>query len=296
MKKILLYSAAALSVAFTSCLQANVSDDSMGEILSPEQLDIEVTTDNPGSNMVILRCNTPGVIPYWITPTGKSTRMCDTIIAPFTGEFTVQFMAMCGGGASQVVEKTVNIERFDYEIDPIYTLLAGENGSKKWVWDPNPGRDSGGCCYGAGGYGWSPDVPNWGGVCLGDDGVYADEYLVFDLEGGANVTLHRHDGSEQKGTFSFNSSVSTERAALTPSFRNGEPTGSGWVGSLVISGTTVPCGELQWGMGPAREEFEIAVLSHDEMILIQWMGSPILCDPDWATGSTHWCFVRDGVQ
>ncbi|MDE6097691.1 MAG: hypothetical protein K2G24_02265 [Muribaculaceae bacterium] len=295
MKKILLYSATALTMMLTSCLQAHVSDDSMGEILAPEQIDIEVTTDKPGSNMVIMRCNTPGVIPYWTTPTGKSTRVCDTIIAPFTGEFKVQFVGLCGGGASQAVEKTVNIERFDYEIDPMYVLFAGENGSKKWVWDPNPGRGGSGC-YGAGGYGWSPDVPNWGGVNVGDDGVYADEYLVFDLNGGANVTLHRHDGTEQKGTFAFNKNVSSDRAALTPCFRNGEPTGQGWLGTVTLSGTTVPCGELQWGMGPARDEFEIAVLSPDEMVLIQWMGSSILCDPDWATGSTHWCFVRDGVQ
>ncbi|MDE6332642.1 MAG: hypothetical protein K2L80_08570, partial [Muribaculaceae bacterium] len=117
MKKIILYSATALTMMLTSCLQAHVSDDSMGEILAPEQIDIEVTTDKPGSNMVIMRCNTPGVIPYWTTPTGKSTRVCDTIIAPFTGEFKVQFVGLCGGGASQAVEKTVNIERFDYEID-----------------------------------------------------------------------------------------------------------------------------------------------------------------------------------
>ena len=295
MKKLLIYSATALALALTSCLQAHVSDDPMGEILSPEQLDIEVTTDKPGSNMVIMRCNTPGVIPYWTTPTGKSTRVCDTIIAPFTGEFKVQFTALCGGGAAETIEKSVTIDRFDYDIDPWYVLLAGENGSKKWVWDPNPGRGGSGC-YGAGGYGWSPDVPNWGGVNIGDDGVFADEYIEFDLNGGANVTLHRHDGTEQKGTFAFNKNVSSDRAALTPCFRNGEPTGQGWLGSIIISGTTVPCGELQWGMGPARDEFEIAVLSDDEMVLIQWMGSPILCDPDWATGSTHWCFVREGIQ
>ena len=131
---------------------------------------------------------------------------------------------------------------------------------------------------------------------MGTTGDSSPLYIIDGLVGGANVSFHHHDGTITKGTFSFNSSVSTERAALEPCFRNGEPTGQGWVGSLTISGTTIPCGELQWGMGPAREEFEIAVLSADEMILIQWMGSPILCDPDWATGSTHWCFVRDGVQ
>lgn len=295
MNKILLYSAAVLSLGLTSCLQAHVTDDPMGEVLPADGLDIEVATDKPGSNMVILKCNTPGVIPYWETPTGKSTRMCDTIIAPFTGDFKVTFVGLCGGGASAAIEKTVKIERFDYEIDPWYTMFAGETGSKKWVWDPNPGRGGSGC-YGSGGYGWSPDVPNWGGYNVGDEGIYADEYLVFDLNGGANVTLHRHDGTEQKGTFAFNKSVSSDRAALAPCFRNGEPTGQGWLGSVTLTGTTVPNGNLEWGEGPARPEFEIAVLSADEMVLIQYMGSPILCDPDWATGSTHWCFVREGVE
>lgn len=295
MKKILLYSAAALSLALTSCLDAHVTDDPMGDILSPEQLDIEVTTDKPGSNKVIMRCNTPGVIPYWTTPTGKSTRACDTIIAPFTGDFTVTFTGLCGGGASQTIEKTVKIERFDYEIDPWYVLFAGENGSKKWVWDPNPGRGAWGP-YGSGGYGWSADVPNWNCIAIGSDGVYEDEYLVFDLNGGANVTFHRHDGTEMKGTFAFNKNVSSDRAALAPCFRNGEPTGQGWLGTVTLSGCTVPKGVLEWGAGDARDEFEIAVLSADEMILIQYMYSPILCDPDWATGSTHWCFVREGIQ
>ena len=188
MNKILLYSAAVLSLTFTSCLQAHVTEDPMGEVLSPEQLDIAVTTDKPGSNKIIMACNTPGVIPYWTTPIGKSTRACDTIIAPFTGEFTVEFSALCGGGVSQTIKKTVTVERFDYEIDPWYVLLAGENGSKKWVWDPNPGRGGSGC-YGAGGYGWSPDVPNWGGVNIGDDGIYADEYMVFDLNLALGVGL-----------------------------------------------------------------------------------------------------------
>src|SRR3712207_7989817 len=41
------------------------------------------------------------------------------------------------------------------------SMLAGATAKgKTWRWDPNPGRGSWGC-YGAGGYGWSADVPNW---------------------------------------------------------------------------------------------------------------------------------------
>ena len=286
-------------LALSACSEDNY-DYVLDEVVTPDQIDIEVFTDQPGSNMVILKNNTPGVIPSWHTSMGDSKRQCDTIIAPCLGEFTVEFTGWAGGGPTETVTRSVKIEKMTYPTDEWYSIFAGTSvEGKKWVWDPNPGRGSWGP-YGSGGYGYSPDVPNWGCYAIGEHIVYSDEYLVFDLNGGANVTYYKHDGTTEKGSFAFKKGISGPGGNLanfssgTPSFRNGESTGLPWVGTLTIKGCSIPAGQLEWGAGPAREEFEIAVLSPDEMILVQNM-----YDAAWATdwgGSTHWCFVRDGVQ
>lgn len=285
------------TVSMTSCLDASVDNDSLGSMVPAEEIaaNLEVHGITPGSNKVIIKNNNMGVGGMWDYLVGVTTAQCDTVLIPFLGEQTLKFHATCGG-AQVVVEKTVQIDVIDYPLDPSWAMLAGEGvEGKTWVWDSNPGRGSWGC-YGAGGYGWSADVPNWGCTPIGgtsDAGVAVSdkEYITFDLNGGANATLHKADGTEVKGSFAFSMGTSADKAALKPSFRDGTPTGQGWVGTLTLKGVSLPSGFNYYSGAASRGTYDIAVFSDNEMVLIEPDAGAVLCDPNWSSVSTHWCFV-----
>lgn len=285
------------TVSMTSCLDASVDNDSLGSMVPAEEIaaNLEVHGITPGSNKVIIKNNNMGVGGMWDYLVGVTTAQCDTVLIPFLGEQTLKFHATCGG-AQVVVEKTVQIDVIDYPLDPSWAMLAGEGvEGKTWVWDSNPGRGSWGC-YGAGGYGWSADVPNWGCTPIGgtsDAGVAVSdkEYITFDLNGGANATLHKADGTEVKGSFAFSMGTSADKAALKPSFRDGTPTGQGWVGTLTLKGVSLPSGFNYYSGAASKGTYDIAVFSDNEMVLIEPDARAVLCDPNWSSVSTHWCFV-----
>lgn len=285
------------TVSMTSCLDASVDNDSLGSMVPAEEIaaNLEVHGITPGSNKVIIKNNNMGVGGMWDYLVGVTTAQRDTVLIPFLGEQTLKFHATCGGG-QVVVEKTVQIDVIDYPLDPSWAMLAGEGvEGKTWVWDSNPGRGSWGC-YGAGGYGWSADVPNWGCTPIGgtsDAGVAVSdkEYITFDLNGGANATLHKADGTEVKGSFAFSMGTSADKAALKPSFRDGTPTGQGWVGTLTLKGVSLPSGFNYYSGAASRGTYDIAVFSDNEMVLIEPDAGAVLCDPNWSSVSTHWCFV-----
>lgn len=296
MKFRFLYTLPLAILAATGCNDDNY-DDVLNETYTADDLNIEVVCETPGSNMVIVRNHTKGVIPYWSSSMGISHRECDTIIAPFLGEFKVEFCGYGGGGITPTISRTVTIERMDYPTDEWYGLFAGSGTEgKKWVWDPAPnaGGRGGWGCYGAGGYGHAKDTPDWSCDGIGSGKVYADEYITFDLNGGANATLHKHDGTLVKGTFAFSKGTTADKAALEPRFRNGQPTGQGWLGTLTLTGVTPPAGYNYYTGMPCGPTFDIAVLSETELLLIQPDEGAILCDPGWASVSTHWCLVLDG--
>ncbi len=286
-----------LAVSMISCLNAAVDDDSLGNVVPAEDIaaNLDVHGITPGSNKVIITNNNMGIGGMWDYLVGVTTAQCDTVLIPFLGEQTLKFYATCGSDYV-IVEKKVKIDVIDYPLDPSWAMLAGEGAEgKTWVWDPNPGRGGSGC-YGAGGYGWSADVPNWGGNTIGSTSgagvtVSADEYITFDLNGGANVTLHKADGTEIKGTFTFSMGTTAEKAALKPSFRDGTPTGQGWVGTLTLKGTSLPAGFNYYSGAASGGTYNIAVFSDNELVLIEPDAGAIFCDPEWGSVSTHWCFV-----
>lgn len=286
-----------LAMSMTSCLNASVDDDSLGNIAPAEDIaaNLDVHGITPGSNKVIIKNNNMGIGGMWDYLVGITTAQCDTVLIPFLGKQTLKFYATCNGG-QVIVEKTVNIDVIDYPLDPSWAMLAGEGiEGKTWVWDPNPGRGSWGC-YGAGGYGWSADVPNWGCTDIGgtsDAGVTVSdkEYITFDLNGGANATLHKADGTEVKGSFAFSMGTTAEKAALAPSFRDGTPTGKGWVGTLTLKGVSLPSGFNYYTGAASNGTYDIAVFSDNEMVLIEPDAGAVLCDPAWSSCSTHWCFI-----
>lgn len=302
MKKIFRILGCCLTVfTMMSCLQASVDDDTLGSVATAEEIaaNLDVHGITPGSNKVVIKNNNHGIGGMWDYLVGVSTAQCDTVLIPFTGEQTLKFYATCAGG-QVVVEKKVNIDKIDYPLDPSWFMLAGEGGNgKTWKWDPNPGRGSWGC-YGAGGYGWSADVPNWGCAALGataDNGAKIDEneYITFDLKGGANATLHKADGTEVKGSFSFTLGTSSAKAVLKTKYRDGTETGKGWVGTLVLKNVTLPAGLHYYDGTASSGSYDIAVFADHEMVLIEpdAGSAAVLCDPNWATTSTHWCFVSE---
>jgi len=286
-----------LAISMVSCLDASVDNDSLGTVVSAEEIaaHLDVHGITPGSNKVIIKNNNKEIGGMWDYLVGVTTAQCDTVLIPFLGEQKLKFYATCGAG-QVIVEKKVQINVIDYPLDPSWAILAGKGtDGKTWVWDPNPGRGSWGC-YGAGGYGWSADVPNWSCTAIGDTSpqgvaVSANEYITFDLNGGANATLHKADGTEIKGSFAFSMGTSADKAALKPSYRDGTPTGKGWVGTLTLKGVSLPSGFNYYTGAPSRGTFDIAVFGDKEMVLIEPDAGAVLCDPNWSSVSTHWCFV-----
>lgn len=286
-----------LAASMNSCLDASVDDDSLGTMVPAEEIvaNLDVHGITPGSNKVVIKNNNLGVGGMWDYLVGVTTAPCDTVLIPFLGEQTLKFYATCGAG-QVVVEKTVQIDVIDYPLDPSWAMLAGEGAEgKTWIWDPNPARGSWGC-YGAGGYGWSADAPNWGCTGIGgasDAGVSVSdkEYITFDLNGGANATLHKADGTEVKGAFTFAMGTTTEKGALKPLFRNGTATGQGWVGTLTLKGVSLPSGFNYYTGEASSGKYDIAVFSSNELVLIEPDAGAVLCDINWSSVSTHWCLV-----
>ena len=96
MKRFCIFATLTVAISLAAC-DPLIDDQPMGAILSPEQLDIEVTNVKEGSNAIILRNNTPRTAAYWDTGLGVSTRQCDTIIMPYIGDVKVKFIGMCDG-------------------------------------------------------------------------------------------------------------------------------------------------------------------------------------------------------
>ncbi|HKJ41867.1 MAG TPA: hypothetical protein VKA27_07210, partial [Sunxiuqinia sp.] len=84
-KRFKLYAALlGLILAFAAC---QPEEFNMGKILSKEDLKYSITQDANDPNMVILESQTPGVTPLWVTPTGRSTNVKDTVKIAFAGDY-----------------------------------------------------------------------------------------------------------------------------------------------------------------------------------------------------------------
>jgi hypothetical protein len=253
-------------------------------IVSADEIaaNLEIIQEPAGSNNITLINNNKGIGGMWDYNVGVTTLSRATVQVPFLGEQTFKFYATCDTEIV-VVEKKVTVTTITVPSDPLWTLIAGDTmDGITWVW--NTGLTQTGC-YGAGGYGWSPIYPDWNSTSSGkgdwsDVEVFPDEYLVFDLNGSANVTLHKHNGTTEKGAFSCSSNIDQEKKD------------AGYIGSITFRGTTPPSAFSYYEGTPAGSTFEIAKLADGEMVLVQ--ADPeqggVWCDPNWSSASTHWCF------
>ena len=253
-------------------------------IVSADEIaaNLEVIQEPAGSNNITLVNNNKGIGGMWDYNVGFTTLTRATVQVPFLGEQTFKFYATCDTEIV-TVEKKITVTSITVPSDPLWTLLAGDTpAGMTWAW--NTGLTNTGC-YGAGGYGWSPVYPDWNSTSSGkgdwsDVVVYPDEYLVFDLNASANVTLYKHDGTTEKGSFSCTSNIDQEKKD------------AGYLGSVTFRGTTPPSAYSYYEGSPAGSTFEIAKLADGELVLVQ--ADPeqggVWCDPNWSSASTHWCF------
>lgn len=275
MKRIMLYMLSALAL---SACDPVVDNKDIGGILSENQLDIVVKSTSEGSNEILLENHTPGVAPYWDFIIGKSTNQSEVVRLPFMGEMEIQFTAICDGGTITTTRK-VNVAQIDKPAAKEWTMFAGSSTEGKvWVWDPKEGNN---VVYGTAGYGSGDPGPSWStataGSTIGGKLVPADEEMLFDLNGGPNMTKRKTDGTVvEKGTFKFDMSKQKLRDDGTP-----------WsIGQLDFTGATIICGSSCWSTTLVYT-FDIISLSETEMMLAY--SAPGTVFGDWQE-ATFWRF------
>lgn len=204
MKK-LLYHILGLAVFFTSCNTIENRDE-LGPVLTKDQLKIAIIQNPTGSNSVVLKNETPGVIMYWDYGTGASHRAIDTIYIPFKGTFKLKYTAFCSGGT--ITDSTTFTIAADdqtfFDKDKAWRALTNGGTGQTWVFaiDPNnPSKNIGGngpenCPIPAW---WTMDKNGVAGQ-LSAPYSMADE-VYMDLNGAANFVVKHADGSQSKGFF-----------------------------------------------------------------------------------------------
>lgn len=131
-----------LFIGMVAALFACQPDEfSLGSLLTKEDLKYSITQDATDPNMVILESQTPGFTPLWVTPTGRSTKLVDTLRFPFSGDYKFVYGVQSDGGFVQAdtFRLSITTNNFDYVTDPLWTMLTGGVGqSKTWVLDLFP--------------------------------------------------------------------------------------------------------------------------------------------------------------
>lgn len=125
----------AASVLFWAC---SPEEFELEKAVDKSSLDFSISQNPEDPNMVLLESLTPGAIPHWITPMGRSTKEVDTVLLPFAGSYQFIYSVLSGGG--YVTGDTVTLElttnNLSYVEDPLWTLLSGGQGnSKTWLLD-----------------------------------------------------------------------------------------------------------------------------------------------------------------
>ncbi|HYX06583.1 MAG TPA: hypothetical protein VE912_07595 [Bacteroidales bacterium] len=199
MKKII-FLLISVSILFASC-ETIENREMLGSVLSKDEIDIQVIQEPAGSNTIVLKNNTPGIIPYWDWGTGWSNKNEAEVYIPFAGDYTVEFTAFCDGG-TVTVNRDFSVASNDdsyFDSDPAWKGLTGGGSGKTWVWALD--HPSG---YIAGNGPTDCLFPAW--WVMTPDGLNIPDALNYefymDLNGAANFELKNVvDGSVQKGVF-----------------------------------------------------------------------------------------------
>ncbi len=116
----------------------NPESPHLSPLMPKSALKFSVTPLKSNPNMIVLKSETPGVTPYWVTPVGTSTSLVDTIDIPFPATDTLFYSVLGAGGMTQADPYVLKINTIDkeYVSDTTWTDLTGGLGnSKTWVMD-----------------------------------------------------------------------------------------------------------------------------------------------------------------
>lgn len=180
---------------------------SQKEVSLPPQLpgtalQFQVTQKSDKDNIVYLKSQTKTAIPYWDYGSGTSTKVNDTIIFPFSGDYTIHYGVSSGGGFVMGDTTVIHVSKTDisYLTDPTWGFLAGETG-KTWVLDMKAPIGWYGLDYAkhngsAEDWSWHPDYAGNEYVMPNRD--YGS--MTFDLNNGKNYTCTQIDDNGQTKT------------------------------------------------------------------------------------------------
>jgi hypothetical protein len=249
MKK-LLYSLIGLAMLLASC-ETIENRDSLGPVLTPDQLNVTTIQPTPGSNTVIFNNQTEGAIMYydWGTGTLTSRQQYDTIYIPFASTVQMKYTAFCAGGTvtdSLTFTIASNDDAF-FDTDPAWKGLTNGGSGQTWVWALDI---PGGIIAGNG-----PEnctAPAWWTMDAspGNSWIKFYDEIAFDLVGAANAIYTAEDGSVKKGFFKV----------ITP-YVNG---GVSYSGIQTLNGVTFP-----WP-NPSDGKYHITKLTADELSIHEY--------------------------
>jgi hypothetical protein len=269
MKKIL-FSLMLVATLIWSC-DPVCDDKSAGGVIDESALKLDIHATSDGGNQIVLINNTPKVGSFWNYGIGYSSMQKDTIVLPFLGEQTITFTGLCDGGTVTTTRK-INVTKIDHSPAAEWGYFAGSSSEgKTWVWDANADA-----VYGEGGY-LAEFAPDWT-LFTKDQTEDPEGYMKFDLNGGANFTRYKSDGTvAEKGTFAFDMSSTKDNC----------DDGSAWsIGVLTLTGATVLNGHICGSTDP-QYKYDILKINDDEMILCAAVDGTI----GWDNG-TFWLFRK----
>jgi hypothetical protein len=179
----------------------------LGQAMDKSALKFSVAPSSSNPNDIVLKSLTPNATPYWVSPSGNSIRVTDTVNIPFPGTYTIQYAVQSRAGLVHADPATVTINSIDTKTvsAPAWVKLTGGFGkSKTWVLD----LDAAGVSkyftspfyFGGTGWEWAPnfkDIP-WAGVSAGDYGT-----MTFDLIGDAHFVSNNKMFPDLSGTGKF---------------------------------------------------------------------------------------------
>ena len=186
---------------------------------APTNLKYAVTQKNGADNVVYLQSQTQGVIPYWIYPGGTSRLANDTVIFPFSGDYTIKYRGSVLGNyaqSSDSVKVHVSKTNLNYIKDPQWAYLTNTTG-KTWALDMTKpigwyGADFMKHNGSSDDWSWTPDYK--GNEWVMPNMNYGT--MRFDLNGGKNYSVHRIDvnGNVADCSGSFDMSVSAGKMTI----------------------------------------------------------------------------------
>lgn len=110
----------------------------LGSALEKTALKFTVTPSSNNANDIVLKSLTPNATPYWVSPSGNSIKLTDTINIPFPGTYTIKYAVQSRGGLVYADPVTVTITSIDAKTvsEPMWVNLTGGLGkSKTWRLD-----------------------------------------------------------------------------------------------------------------------------------------------------------------